>query len=264
MDLIHDTEQIKMFFDTVLPSEWKETEAAFISLAARRKYILEGMRIDLGQRPQMLDRDTVKRRSFAEYIAKLRRFTAPCSYTDENGDAIPVEVMAVYVNIHLSDAVKAWNKTKQEIARIDEEAAAHLFSGGGDLGHISRQMRNLGGIWLTQMQNSYSRKSWMDFDVDLIDTFYREEAYGKSMEILAGMGLSGTMAIMTRGGFHLLLPTDRNAFSRDVNPKTILEKLSAGLSDISKETVINKNGMVPLPGTMQGGYPVRFADKEQI
>ena len=207
MDLIYDIAQIKTFFETVLPSEWKETESAFVSLAARKKYVSEGMTIDLGHRPEMLDRDTVKHRNFDEYLAKLRRFTAPCSYVDNEGNPIPNEVLAVYVNIHLSDSVKAWNKTKAEIAKIDEETATHLFQGGGDLSHLSRQIRNLGGIWLTQMQNSYFRKRWLDIDVDVMVSETKAETHAKALDVLSAMGVTGIVTIYTCGGFHLLIPT---------------------------------------------------------
>ena len=256
MDLISNMNQIRLFFETVLPSGWKETEAAFVSLAARKKYAGQGSGLDFGHSTQMLDREIVKRPRLDEYIAKVRRFTAENSYLDMTGHIIPVSAMVVYVNIHLSDAVKAWNKTKQEIARVDEEAMTHLFQGGGDLSHVSRQMKNLGGIWLTQMQNSYSRKRWMDFDVDLLDPMARSEAHEKAMDVLHGMEITETVTIHTRGGFHLLVSTEGNIFNKDVNPITIRSSLEDVLKEASKEVVINKNGMVPLPGTRQGGHAV--------
>ena len=267
MNLIFSEEETGRFFNTVLPSRRKETEAAFVSLAARKKYAGEDSGLDFGHSTQMLAREVVKRPCLDEYIAKVRRFTAEDSFLDKSGNIIPASVMVVYVNIHLSDAVKAWNRTKQEIARIDEEAMTHLFQGGGDLSHISRQMKNLGGIWLTQMQNSYSsRKCWMDFDIDLLDPVMRSEAHEKAMDVLHGMGITGTVTIHTRGGFHLLVSTKRNTFDRDVNPVTMRASMETVLKDVSKEVAINRNGMVPLPGTRQGGHPVRMSvddDKRQ-
>lgn len=266
MNLIFSEEETGRFFNTVLPSRWRETEAAFVSLAARKKYAGEDSGLDFGHSTQMLAREIVKRPRLDEYIAKVRRFTAEGSFLDMAGNIIPVSAMVVYVNIHLSDAVKAWNRTKQEIARADEEAMTHLFQGGGDLLHVSRQMKNLGGIWLTQMQNSYSRKRWMDFDVDLLDSEMRSEAHEKAMDILHGMGIAGTVTIHTHGGFHLLVSTERNTFDRDVNPVTMRASIETALKDVSKEVAINRNGMVPLPGTRQGGHPVRMSvddDKRQ-
>ena len=96
----------------------------------------------------------------------------------------------------------------------------------------------------------------MDFDVDLLDPMARSETHEKAMEILHEMGISGTVTIHTRGGFHLLVSTERNIFNKDVNPVTIRSSLEDTLKEVSKEVVINKNGMVPLPGTRQGGHAV--------
>lgn len=256
MDLISNVNQIRLYFEMVLPAGWKETEAAFVSLAARKKYAGNDSGLDFGHSTQMLAREVVKRPNVEEYVAKVRRFTAEGSFLDMAGHVIPTSAMVVYVNIHLSDAVKAWNRTKQEMTRIDEEAMTHLYQGGGDLSHVSRQMRNLGGIWLTQMQNSYSGKRWLDFDVDLLDPLARCEAHGQAMDVLHGMGIAGTVTIHTRGGFHLLVSSERNIFNKDVNPVTIRSSLEDVLKDATKEVAINRNGMVPLPGTRQGGHAV--------
>lgn len=254
--LIIDENQIRLFFDTILPAEWEEYEAAFISLAARRKYLPEGKEMDLGDRPDMLDRDIVKHHDFSEYLSKLYRFTQPEGYRDSNGRTIPQEAMAVYVNLHLSDSIGAWRKTKEQLARIDSEIASKAFTGSADLNHIYHNMRNLAGIWYTQMQNTYSRKLWIDYDIDLIDTGLKEKTAGNVRKLFSSLNLAQPPIIATRGGLHVLLSTTENTFSRQCNPQTILQELIAAFGSTSKEIVINPNGMLPLPGTLQGNVPV--------
>ena len=98
MSLIYDENTVRSFFRTVFPDVWERTEGAFISLAARKKYIPEGVDIDLGHRPQMLDKDVVRSRNEDVYIAKLRRFTAPDAYTVDilpgQGQGIPAQTPA--------------------------------------------------------------------------------------------------------------------------------------------------------------------------
>lgn len=260
MNLIYDETQIRRFFETVLPPVWKDTEAAFISLAARKKYVPEGMAIDLGHRPEMLDREIVKKRSADEYLAKLRRFTAEGGYLAEDGSPIPIEAMAVYVNIHLSDTVAAWRKTKEEMAKVDAELMKHAVYGGNDVSHPLRLLRNMNGIWLTAMQNSYSRKRWIDYDIDPLESD-SSDLTSRMAHVFEEMGVLGqTIWIRTRGGFHVLLSTEGAPFNAALNPETILKRLQKRLEGQVKEAVINKNGMVPLPGTMQGGREVSFFD----
>ena len=263
MGLIYDENIIRAFFRTVFPDIWERTEGAFISLAARKKYIPEGIDIDLGHRPQMLDRDVVRSQNEDVYIAKLRRFTAPDAYTDNNGKPIPPEVMAVYVNVNLSDGLKAWRQTKKSIAETDEEIMTHAFSSNLDLAHSASSVMHLDGMWMSAMQNSYSRVLWIDYDIDIIPddgaiTFSERLtlARGKAEAVLSGMGVRRYVGITTRGGFHILVHTKENTFNKDVNPETILRALQKELAPYAKEVVRNGNGMVPLPGTRQGGAAV--------
>ena len=255
--LIYDEKEISRFFDLVLPPVWEETEAAFVSLAARRKYIPDGISLDLGQRPEMLDRDIVKKRNKDEYIAKIRRFTADGGYSGNDGKAIMHEAMAVYVNIHLSDTVSAWRKTKEAIADIDTELIKHAVSGNPSTAHALRMLKNVSSIWLTAMQNTYSRKRWIDYDIDITDSKDSETTRKITEDVFMECNLiTSTIWIKTRGGYHILLSTETAKFSKAVNPGSILSTLQQKLEGYVQEAVINENGMIPLPGTMQGGKPV--------
>ena len=212
--------------------------------------------MDLGDRPDMLDHDIVKHHDFSEYLSKLYRFTQPEGYRDSNGRTIPQEAMAVYVNLHLSDSIGAWRKTKEQLARIDSKIASKAFTGSADLNHIYHNMRNLAGIWYTQMQNTYSRKLWIDYDIDLIDTGLKEKTAGNVRKLFSSLNLAQPPIIATRGGLHVLLSTTENTFSRQCNPQTILQELTAAFGSTSKEIVINPNDMLPLPRTLQGNVPV--------
>ena len=208
----------------------------------------------------MLDRDVVRSRNEDVYVAKLRRFTAADAYTDNNGKPITTEVMAVYVNVNLSDGLKAWRQTKKSIAETDEEIMKHAFSGNLDLAHSASSVMHLDSMWMSAMQNSYSRVLWIDYDVDILpDDGFDERlslARGKAEAVLSGMGVERYVDITTRGGFHILVHTKENAFSKNVNPETILKALQKELAPYAKEVVRNGNGMVPLPGTRQGGAKV--------
>jgi hypothetical protein len=98
----------------------------------------------------------------------------------------------------------------------------------------------------TAMQKSRLHKNLIDIDVDDKEKGVQEELHkeysGKKVKHLC---------IETHGGFHFLLV--RSTLSYDFN--TSLEYFS---KLIEKEVCVNKNEMVPLPGTYQGGYPVKI------
>ena len=115
MKLIHNENEVRKFFDIILPSYWETYETAFISIAARKKYLTEGTNTNLGKRPQMLDRDIIRTRDFDRYLAGLYRFTEKNGYTDEEGLPIPDEAKVFYANIYLSDSIAAYESMKSKV-----------------------------------------------------------------------------------------------------------------------------------------------------
>ena len=262
MKLIHDENEVKKFFDLILPSYWETYETAFISIAARKKYLPEGTNTNLGKRPQMLDRDIIKTRDFNRYLAGLYRFTEEKGYTDAEGVSVPDEAKVFYANIYLSDSIAAYETMKSKMAEIDREIMSHAITGHNDITHALGNIRNLHGLWYTIIQNTYSRKLWIDYDIDIREE-YNKEKLAKDVldEIDAFAGnIVKKHAVITHGGTHILLAAANNgtAFSKEFNPETLLKYLQSSFDDKTKEIIINRNGMIPLPGTMQGGFPVHF------
>lgn len=259
--IIWSEDEIKKFFNLIFPSTWSKNEIAFISLAARNKYSKE--KIDLGHRPEMLDKSVIKINNADLYFAKIKRFDTE-GYLDNNNSIIPKEVMAIYVNINLSDTIKAWSKIKNRINEIDEEILSHSFFNSNKLDHAISQINNLPNIWFSQIQNTYSRKFWIDIDVDIEDPNQVWTDKKTLREVLVEnihsqsliRELKNTIIIHTRGGFHILINCRENQFDKRINPETIRESIEYQVVDFTKEVVINKNGMVPCPGTYQGGYKV--------
>lgn len=253
--IIWSEDEIKKFFNLIFPSTWSKNEIAFISLAARNKYSKE--KIDLGHRPEMLDKSVIKINNADLYFAKIKRFDTE-GYLDNNNSIIPKEVMAIYVNINLSDTIKAWSKIKNRINEIDEEILSHSFFNSNKLDHAISQINNLPNIWFSQIQNTYSKKSWIDIDVDIKDSniSLKESLINNISNSNLIKNLKGIIIIQTRGGFHILINCIENQFNKEINPESIRKNIENIVRDYSKEVVINKNGMVPCPGTYQGGYKV--------
>ena len=212
----------------------------------------------------MLDRDIIKDHDFLRYLAGLYRFTSMKGYLDCNMRPIPAGTKVFYANIHLSDSIAAYEEIKAKMAGIDREIISHATTGHNDISHALGSIKGIHSIWYTAMQNTYSRKLWIDYDIDLDDPENREIAAERALseiDSFAGAAIA-KHAILTRGGFHILIASAKNgtAFSKGFNPDLLLKHLEEKIGDGAKEIVINRNGMVPLPGTMQGGFPVRFLE----
>ena len=254
--IIWNENEIKKFFNSIFPLTWNKNEIAFISLAARNKY--SEKRIDLGHRSEMLDKSVVKINNADLYLAKIKRFDTE-GYLDNNNAIIPKEIMAIYVNINLSDTIKLWSKIKNRINEIDEEILSHSFFNSNKLDHAVSQINNLPNIWFSQIQNTYSKKFWIDIDVDIKDDNIdlKESLINNILNDFSIKNLKNIIFIKTRGGFHILINCVDNRFNDKLNPESIRKIIEGLVENYSKEVIINKNGMVPCPGTYQGGYKVQ-------
>ena len=61
------------------------------------------------------------------------------------------------------------------MAEIDREIMSHAITGHNDITHALGNIRNLHGLWYTIIQNTYSRKLWIDYDVDITEEYDKEK-----------------------------------------------------------------------------------------
>lgn len=98
--------------------------------------------------------------------------------------------------------------------------------------------------FLSECQKCAAERTILDIDID------DREAYPVVMDALREMSLVPAISIETRGGYHLLCTEQTN-------------KQSAALHTLCKAKFNGKvellsNALVPIPGTIQGGFPVRI------
>ena len=74
--------------------------------------------------------------------------------------------------------------------------------------------------------------------------------------ISAGFPEAVFRIVVTHGGVHLL--ASNAGMSKAYNPQTITERLNNEFGSMCDEIKLNKNGLIPCPGTMQGGVLVRM------
>lgn len=273
--LINDVDEVKKFFDEVVPP-LTNSEMYFVSLSARNKYLTEEERRELALgRTEMFERRVIRERSFERFLRTLRKFeTNDGSYLTKNGSNIPNKSIIVYFNINPTDVLKAYKEFNQVMNEYMYELA-HCAAEGRKTDDIMKRIRKQDTLLMNCFQKNRGTKHYLDVDFDVPKDYF-DAVVKPFIDELRENGVK-VVVIDTRGGYHILLKRDTIKFNfNDViykaNEKFALEYMKRndvklgenGYIDLPKETgheiILNKNAMVPVPGTLQGGYPVRILE----
>lgn len=239
---IYDVEQVMRFHSLLHPL--KEDEAYFVALGVRTKNITKEERKSLNITDKMLGRKLVKRGDFETYLRVLKTFEIPeDGYTSITNKILPAKILAIYGNVNASSGKLAYANFNAEVTQLLIEGKGKRFSG-------------LDSILMTAYQTKcvVTRKLIdIDCDVptegkDLVSRFVTElKEHGTEVYV-----------IKTKGGFHVLI--DKNTLKYNYNEsiakydKEVKERFGHA------EVKYNKDGAVPVPGTIQCGYEVKFEE----
>lgn len=235
-------------FISILP-EIKDDELFFISLSARNKYLKQEERekLDLGK-TEMFGRTTARDKEGLRYA--LKKLESVLSYRrTRNGSIIPEECLVVYININPSSTIRAFQNFKKEMENAFTEAFfAEKQEKKPNYTHFQNIEKNL----LNNIQKSRSRKEFIDIDFDvenlrLVSSF--ENFLNKNR-----FPTEHWFIIQTQGGYHVLLRKD---YLEKLNIWNKVQELDKEAKKTNGEVIINKNEMVPLPGTHQAGKLVK-------
>lgn len=253
--LIYSEEELKKYFDLVM-KPLISTEVFFVSLSARNKYLTEEERRELLLgRTEMFERKLVRYYDWNRFLRTIRKFeTNEGSYTTKNNSNIPQKCIVCYININPSDTLKAYKEFNEEMNKYMYEISSNSIK-GHDIDNIINRIKKMDHLLETCYQKSVGTKYWVDVDFDipkehfsLVQLFQKELNENNVKSIV----------IETKSGFHVLL--DKSTINYNFT-KTIIdinEVASRQLEDF--EIVLNKNSMIPLPGTIQAGHEVKILD----
>lgn len=266
-NMIHSKEEIDTFFKYVHDEKASDDNLYYIGLAARNKYLSSEERLRLNfNNTHMLSMDTVrvveiKYNSNARFgtfkkstlYRKLLRWCVPSdSWISKNGLALPMDSLVCYMGINPIDISKVATDLKIEMVKAD------ALNQIGVKTSALRFYMNIPRRFMSNCITSRKNRNLIDIDVDtdpkhidFEDTICDLLNYWKRtlpFEVRDNMRI-----IYTRGGFHIL--ARNKTFSRDYNANTIRSDIRAFFVD-AKEVEINRNGHVPIPGTLQANYKV--------
>jgi hypothetical protein len=273
--IIASVGELKYFFDEVL-KPLGPTEVFFLSLSARNKYLSEEKRdyYHLG-RSEMFAKSIVREYSWERFLRTIRRFECHREgYLTQNGLPIPSEALVCYININPSETLKVI----REFDRILSEYTFELLNtavAGRDRENILNRLNKIDNNLLTAYQKSTGTKHWIDFDMD-VDKRWKPFESVRIKAFLASKDIGDSEAVWvdTKSGYHLMIARDKLKF----NPADLVAELAESyrfwlkesVSEDkahelweSREIIVNKNQMIPLPGTFQGNHIVTVLNKHQ-
>lgn len=235
MTLITDREQFKQF-KSILPT-LKSDEVWFVSLSARNKYLTPEERQHFGiLRTEMFAHHIFRDIDTFEYTLDKLEATLEVKRT-RNNQTISRKAMVVYFNINPSSAVKAYLLFQKEMNEmLGDYVSSSLKDKQANLEGFRFADRKL----LNCFQKSTGSRHFLDIDID---------GEREALDILVGELRKFNIEyypIKTKSGFHLLVK--RNDLNKSgCRLHEVVQKLDKECSEV----MFNKNGMLPVPGTLQ-------------
>lgn len=250
MNLIWNEDEVDFFMRKVLEFPYQD-EVYFLYLSARNKYLSgeERKLYHLG-RTEMFSRLIVRNTTHWESSFRQLAYNA-AAYRTENGSELPEKAIVCYMNINPSSVLKAYNSFCDEMNRYIMDYTISLMRGKES--DIS-SLRRLDKVLLTHVQNSTSRRIWLDIDFDTKDesilNSFLKEMKDKVQHVV----------ISTKSGFHVLIHRESLNQLVSSDKKRLFEQTLRECHQLATKTggevVINKNAMIPVPGAYQGGHQV--------
>lgn len=249
MSLIQDREQFNNFID-ILP-DLQNDEVYFISLSARNKYLTKEEREFYGLgRTEMFARNIVRNKYDFEYV--LSKLESALTYKlTKNKQKIPEKALVIYININPSSMIKAYFNLMQEMNKEMNDITIALqhdkqpnYSG---IHLLDRKLMNC-------IQRARSRKVYIDIDFDISLANVHLVA---TFESLLRKNSIDFNIIKTKSGYHVLIDLE-SMNNKKFNLNKIIIELNEEAKNNGGEIIINSNGMVPFPGTLQAGELVKI------
>lgn len=258
--IIHDEKELKWFFDNVMPP-LKETEVYFISLSARNKYLTEEERkhYELG-RTEMFEKSIIRRKEWDRFIRLIRKFECDTrGYTTKNHMPIPAKSLVCYLNVNPSDSFKALSNFQGLIHEYYTEMSALLTQPNRNTENFFNRINKIDNNLMTMYQQATGTRHYMDIDFDFEEK--QPHIIEPITDYLKDKGIEEHYWIDTKSGYHLLINRNQLKFNPNDIIKFCFKQIGEESKDGVKEITLNKNEMIPLPGTYQGQYPVKVLNK---
>jgi len=120
------------------------------------------------------------------------------------------------------------------------------------------QLRNMDTLLMNCYQRSRGKRTWIDIDIDSEDHTASEYYMKELVFIYRDRGIE-CYPIATKSGYHI--PLRKSSIHYDYMRDAMIRDNLIRQSIPHSEIVQNKNEMVPVPGTIQAGFEVKFIEE---
>ncbi len=246
--LIQDKSEFNKFIN-ILP-DLKNDEVYFISLSARNKYLNDEERKFYGLgRTEMFARNIIRRKEDFEYVLSKLESSLQFKLT-KNKQKIPEKALVVYININPSSMIKAYfnlaNEMNKELLDINMALQNGKQPNYSGIHLLDRKLMNC-------IQIARSRKILIDIDFDVKED---DDSIKDFVIDLSNRGIK-YYVLKTKSGYHCLIDL-ASMKDKKFNLNFEVQKYHKSVCLHNGEVIINTNGMIPVPGTLQAEELVKF------
>jgi hypothetical protein len=257
---IYSLEELKYFYDNILPP-LAPTEVYFVSLSGRNKYLTEKEKreFQLG-RTEMFCKTIIRKQEWDRFLRTIRKFEVnDGGYTTKNNFNIPQKCITCYININPSETLQSLKHFNNIVNEYMDELAHIALDNRKNSNNISERLNKLDNNLMTCYQQSRGIKHWIDIDMD-VPKIFDFNNYKILEEYLNSKKIFTFHLLNTKSGYHLLIKKSE----LKMNPEEICNMIinNFDFNNEKIEVIINKNEMIPIPGTLQGDYPVKILYKK--
>jgi hypothetical protein len=250
MSLIYNKDIIKEFIkDFYKPMQ--DNEVGVIQLFTRNKYLKNTDYFESGHRTNQCIEQVIIKSIEPDYIInRIARLNVNVELHDK-----PVNAYVFYLSINYYDTIKSYFNLQKDM----NDKLYNVFN--NDKVAI-KGFRSLNKNYIScLMKNSIKKDRWYDLDVDTKDKQFIQDL--ETELFLKNKYRDIIYKIETNGGYHYLFKfkdfPEQNRKTVYADIKTFNKCLKETLEVTDKDLVeLNSNSLIPIPGTLQGGFEVKY------
>lgn len=266
-NFIHDTNQIKLFYNLFYKDTFKDDIVYMIHLSCRKKYLDEikfnskdTFGYNVGEITKIktklinkfFNRIIINQDSYDKFLILLYSYNS-----DKRSLNLPQEGLVLYASLNPQSTFKALTEFNKKISEWTYNTIINK--------RMDDSIKNISSLIKTCIQNSSYEKKYIQLDLDK-----KEQEYVEILEKFFNDNLINVHCIIeTKNGYHYILDSNKltseqkkSIFNGTLN--TLKFQTLNRINEIVTKNIIDINSnnvMSPIPGTYQGGFPVKFVNK---
>jgi hypothetical protein len=249
--LVYDINQIKRYYDLYYNNTQNDEYKFMMALCCRNKYV------DYPIDNVMVHRQVVDyNEHFDKFMQKLY------VYCNDNAFQFPNEAKVIYISLNPSSMFKSYVEFNEMMMK---KLTSLSITVKDDIPQIDKSgFSNMNHDLLTCIQKNIIEKRWLLLDIDTKDA----TIVAKINEYLITNKIKVNSITETRGGFHYIInqfnltnEQKKNIFTGFIKDMKKREKNKKGdLIDKNVVDIFASNILTVMPGTIQGGFHVKFIE----